>query len=183
MWGSRRSVAGSPWTKETIANLKERWSEGYSAGMIASQMGISRSAVMGQVHRLGLARKKTAIFSLSRTNKNKPDRKWPTGVAYNPTPKQISGTVYIPYKPKPVEVPPPLHLGIMETTGRTCKWPYGEKLATTYCGHATREEGGPYCPAHYAIAHAPEAYTPFWAFRGWKERADVVGNLRVEEAA
>src|SRR5580700_2118654 len=44
------------WTDDRIDQLKSLWTEGLSASHIAKVMGgISRNAVIGKVHRLGLA--------------------------------------------------------------------------------------------------------------------------------
>ena len=52
---SRR--AALPWTDARIAHLKARWSQGVTAQRIARELGggISRSAVLGKIHRLGFA--------------------------------------------------------------------------------------------------------------------------------
>jgi len=43
------------WTLERIAILKKLWSQGLSGGQIADHLGgISRNAVLGKAHRLGL---------------------------------------------------------------------------------------------------------------------------------
>lgn len=49
------------WTDERIAELKRRWAEDDSAGTIADALGggVTRSAVLGKAHRLGL--KKTEV--------------------------------------------------------------------------------------------------------------------------
>ena len=44
------------WTDERVEKLKKLWSEGLSASQIAAQLGgVSRNAVIGKVHRLGLS--------------------------------------------------------------------------------------------------------------------------------
>src|SRR5437868_14647630 len=50
------------WTDERIEQLRSLWTEGLSASHIAKVMGggISRNAVIGKVHRLGLAGRATA---------------------------------------------------------------------------------------------------------------------------
>lgn len=50
------------WTDERVSLLQKLWSEGLSASQIATQLGgVSRNAVIGKIHRLGLSgRAKTA---------------------------------------------------------------------------------------------------------------------------
>ncbi len=42
------------WTDETIARLKALWQEGLSTAEIGRQIGITKNAVVGKAHRLGL---------------------------------------------------------------------------------------------------------------------------------
>ncbi len=50
------SDAGLPWTEERVELLKKLWTDGLSASQIAGQMGgVTRNAVIGKVHRLGLS--------------------------------------------------------------------------------------------------------------------------------
>ena len=44
------------WTDERVELLKKMWSEGQSASQIAKELGgVTRNAVIGKVHRLGLS--------------------------------------------------------------------------------------------------------------------------------
>src|SRR3954468_15105028 len=44
------------WTDERVEMLKKLWAEGLSASQIAAELGgITRNAVIGKVHRLGLS--------------------------------------------------------------------------------------------------------------------------------
>ena len=44
------------WTDERVSMLKKLWLEGLSASQIAKQLGgVTRNAVIGKVHRLGLS--------------------------------------------------------------------------------------------------------------------------------
>src|SRR5262252_3759409 len=48
------------WTEERVALLKKLWLEGLSASQIAKQLGgVTRNAVIGKVHRLGLSGRAT----------------------------------------------------------------------------------------------------------------------------
>ena len=56
------------WTDEIVEQLKQHWMDGKSASQIASLLGngVTRNAVIGKVHRLGLAgRAKTPSASRS----------------------------------------------------------------------------------------------------------------------
>src|SRR5476651_2188975 len=47
---------GMSWTDERVETLKKLWQEGHSASQIAKQLGgVTRNAVIGKVHRLGLS--------------------------------------------------------------------------------------------------------------------------------
>src|SRR5512142_3358650 len=61
-WGST-GVAGRAnmgWTDERVELLKKLWQDGLSASQIAKQLGgVTRNAVIGKVHRLGLSGRAT----------------------------------------------------------------------------------------------------------------------------
>src|SRR5919204_2234786 len=51
--GERKDMS---WTDERVEHLKKLWAEGLSASQIAGELGgITRNAVIGKVHRLGLS--------------------------------------------------------------------------------------------------------------------------------
>ncbi|MFL1874217.1 GcrA family cell cycle regulator, partial [Hansschlegelia beijingensis] len=56
------------WTDERVELLKKRWAEGLSASQIAAELGgVTRNAVIGKVHRLGLSgRAKAAPSGVAR---------------------------------------------------------------------------------------------------------------------
>ena len=62
------------WTDERVENLKKLWSDGLSASQIAAALGgITRNAVIGKVHRLGLSgRAKAPSSSAPRQRKARP---------------------------------------------------------------------------------------------------------------
>src|SRR5436853_2536078 len=59
------------WTDERVELLKKLWSDGLSASQIAGELGgITRNAVIGKVHRLGLSgRAKSPSSSAPRVRK------------------------------------------------------------------------------------------------------------------
>ena len=49
------------WTDDRVEILKKMWGEGHSASQIAKELGgVTRNAVIGKVHRLGLSNRTTA---------------------------------------------------------------------------------------------------------------------------
>ena len=50
------------WTEERVARLSELWTTGFSAAQIAEKLGgVTRNAVIGKVHRLGLSGRPSPI--------------------------------------------------------------------------------------------------------------------------
>ena len=61
------------WTDERVELLKKLWSDGLSASQIAAELGgVTRNAVIGKVHRLGLSgRAKSANAGAPRQRKTR----------------------------------------------------------------------------------------------------------------
>ena len=56
MGGTSAGKAEMSWTDERVETLKRMWAEGQSASQIAKELGgVTRNAVIGKVHRLGLS--------------------------------------------------------------------------------------------------------------------------------
>ena len=54
------------WTDERVETLKKMWGEGQSASQIAKELGgVTRNAVIGKVHRLGLSNRTTTSSAKS----------------------------------------------------------------------------------------------------------------------
>src|SRR3954467_15102818 len=54
--GPQCGEANMGWTDERVELLKKLWQDGLSASQIAKQLGgVTRNAVIGKVHRLGLS--------------------------------------------------------------------------------------------------------------------------------
>ena len=61
------------WTDERVEMLKKMWGEGQSASQIAKELGgVTRNAVIGKVHRLGLSNRSTGGASAKAEPKEKP---------------------------------------------------------------------------------------------------------------
>lgn len=64
------------WTDERIDALKGMWEKGLTASQIAEELGgVSRNAVIGKAHRLGLKSRPSPVKAKSKTAKKKPAAK------------------------------------------------------------------------------------------------------------
>ena len=60
------------WTDDRVEILKKLWGEGQSASQIAKELGgVTRNAVIGKVHRLGLSNRATSSSSSKSDTKSK----------------------------------------------------------------------------------------------------------------
>lgn len=89
------------WTDERIEQLRTMWEKGLTASQIADELGgVSRNAVIGKAHRLGL---KSRPSPVKATEKAKPAPK-PVQAAPKPAPSPRAAA---PAAPRPVAAPPP----------------------------------------------------------------------------
>ena len=73
------------WTDDRVEILKKLWVEGQSASQIAKELGgVTRNAVIGKVHRLGLSNRATSSSSSKSETKSK------TSVKSMSDPKRVS---------------------------------------------------------------------------------------------
>jgi GcrA cell cycle regulator len=160
--------AGVTWTDERVELLKKLWSDGLSASQIAAEIGgVTRNAVIGKVHRLGLSgRGKAKAAAPQRPRKATRAPSAPTPIA-QPTPAH-SNVVLAPIPAPRVEPEPDLTLSddvvvpmservtIMDLRESMCRWPMGDptKPEFRFCG-ARSVTGLPYCNHHARIAYQP----------------------------
>ena len=75
------------WTDERVELLKKMWGEGQSASQIAKELGgVTRNAVIGKVHRLGLSNRNSGTSKPAAEPKEKPAAA-PKPAAAAPKPK------------------------------------------------------------------------------------------------
>ena len=65
------SDRGNVWTDERLDELKKLWAEGLSISQIGEALGVSRNAIAGKAHRMGLPKRPSPI-SKSKTEKAEP---------------------------------------------------------------------------------------------------------------
>jgi GcrA cell cycle regulator len=156
------------WTEERVESLKRLWAEGLSASQIAVRLGdVSRNAVIGKVHRLGLAgRATTSRVKTVRPRKAIARTKRPRSLRF----AGIGGGVReggfghpalqpVGEQPRQYEelvIPLEQRKTIQTLTQSSCRWPIGDPQAEDFhfCGH-DRISGLPYCEFHARRAFQP----------------------------
>jgi GcrA cell cycle regulator len=137
------------WTDDRIERLKTMWAEGMSASQIARALGeVTRNAVIGKVHRLGLAGRATPVARVERPRPAPQPR-----VAAPPRPSPMRAVQVVE---EPLEPMPETAVTVVDLNASTCKWPLGDPTDANFrfCG---RRAGGssPYCEAHTRMAYQP----------------------------
>lgn len=125
------------WTEEKIAELKRLYGEGHTCSEIARSLGrMTRNAVIGKAHRLGLKRRKTPsrpvkawrpeppILELVKSDATKRVRKAASG--------DDAGSLKIP---------------LLDLQPHHCRWSTHEEGEHLFCGH-DRVEGKSWCKHH-----------------------------------
>jgi GcrA cell cycle regulator len=155
------------WTDERVESLKKLWGEGLSASQIAAELGgITRNAVIGKVHRLGLSgRAKSPSASTPRPRKARAHAHTHTHMMRVSRPA-VRGNTALAHaydfepEPEPELVDNVIPLGqrrtILELTEDTCRWPIGDpgSIEFFFCGGQTGT-GAPYCTFHARVAYQP----------------------------
>lgn len=122
------------WTAENIKLLKSEWGRGLSAAEIAKIMGgMSRNAIIGKAHRLGLTERRQAKRAPRRPGDVEADMRRQIAVE----PARIDGA------PVTVET---IRAGL-------CRWPLGDPASEEFhfCGQASGERT--YCAYHSRLAY------------------------------
>ncbi|MHC3126898.1 GcrA cell cycle regulator [Brevundimonas sp. GN22] len=174
------------WTEDRVGALKKLWLEGQSASQIAKALGggVTRNAVIGKVHRLGLSGRAApsqparTTFRTARPSTAKaaaaaaatPAASAPAAAPAQPTqapsaPRRIEAVA-----PRPAAVPTqvaqpsapapmpelPGTATVLTLGAHMCKWPIGDPSSRefSFCGRRASE--GVYCGEHARVAYQPQ---------------------------
>jgi GcrA cell cycle regulator len=153
------------WTDERVELLKKLWTDGLSASQIAAELGgITRNAVIGKVHRLGLSgRAKSPSSTAPRPRKPRA----PGHMMRLARPAMRGNTALAPMyetdlesEPEQIEniIPLGQRCTLLELNEDKCRWPIGDPGTSEFffCGGAP-VEGAPYCGYHARVAYQPPA--------------------------
>ncbi len=153
------------WNDERVELLKKLWAEGLSASQIASRLGgVTRNAVIGKVHRLGLSGRATS----SRSSAPRPRRV--QAPRQHRAPSLMFGTrgnvalkpqFHEDVEPQPAPVaelyiPPAERASILTLKESMCHWPIGDPASEDFYFCGRKKVGStPYCEHHARLAYQP----------------------------
>jgi GcrA cell cycle regulator len=160
------------WSVERIALLRQRWAEGSTASSIAEELGsgVSRSAVLGKVHRLKL---RQPVFRQRHLRKEKARRRPPAprpAVRSRPAGRRGPSKLMAAFQALGLDAffgepdTRTVHqhagkafgpaCGLLDLGAATCRWPVGDpgEADFAFCGAAPFKRY-PYCVGHCLIAY------------------------------
>ena len=167
------------WTCERVERLSRLWLEGMSASQIAADLGegVSRNAVIGKVHRLGLSGRAanagpdavlagdelpapvqcaaapapapTAEVAIDEDDEIQPE------VEHEVLPVPVAIDLGA-LRPREMALPTSGRVTILELGATMCRWPLGDPTSAEFrfCGCRV-VNGLPYCPEHARVAFQP----------------------------
>ena len=146
--------ATSPtWTPERVEQLRNCVVSGLSCSQIAAEIGVTRNAVIGKIHRLGLSPGRPAAPARSCPPRARPPRSSPQ--------RQFLRLMFTPalggageQAAEPVPVENMQRCSLLELAPDKCRWPVGDPCAAdfAYCGNQAIA-GFSYCAGHARMAY------------------------------
>lgn len=131
------------WTDDQVEELKRLWNEGLTTGEIGKALGVSKNAVVGKAHRLGLNSRPSPI----RRTDDETEQAAPAPQKTEPKePAKKASQKAEKHKEKLFTV--------NDLTSSSCRWPIGDPKDADFhfCGKEAIP-GKPYCPEHASVAY------------------------------
>ena len=143
------------WTDPRIETLTALWRSGLSASQIARTLGgVTRNAVIGKLHRLGLAGRETPrpprFIRAARTPTRPPQ---PRQLPRRPLPSRVDA----PRAPEREVIDSVGAFDLAVLAPRACRWPIGDPRAPGFGFCGAPASAGPYCEGHRRRAYRPPA--------------------------
>src|SRR5216684_255291 len=150
----------SPWNDETDAELRRLYADKLSGAQIAQEisrkfgMTITRNAVIGRTHRLGMVEPKPAKRREPKAPHECPQRR--THKSFKFKSPSIAPEPLPPPKTPDVGIPISQRKTLLQLTEETCRWPIGDPGSADFffCGGQTLTSL-PYCAYHSRVAYQP----------------------------
>ena len=158
------------WTPELIKDLKRLWNKGLTTVEIGNRIGMSKNAVVGKAHRLGLegrpspikkSAKKTIVVEEKANKKVEPENV--TGQVATDV-EELESSSFLPpedlLKAEPMPEMPNSKKGkqkgtqLVDLKPNACRWPLGDPKDADFCFCGQECANGKiYCEEHCAVAY------------------------------
>jgi GcrA cell cycle regulator len=156
----------NPWNPDLVEQLIKLVREGYSGGMIAARLGVSRNSVIGKVTRLGMKlgnsrnsmQRNLAQQLRLKANYRRYKRK--AGDRLRPPPPKVKFTVEpLPSQNVDDAARRPFAKRLCDLEAHQCRFAIDDISPFLFCA-AERQPGSPYCPGHHARTRQAPAVKP-----------------------
>ena len=148
------------WTDERIAQLKAGWEGGMTASQIAEQLGegVTRNAVIGKAHRLGLESRPSPVKAgeeaeTAAAGSCRRGRGAGAGTGGSARPRSRASPRARPPKSR-CAAARRAKTSLLDLNEKICKWPIGHPGDADFhfCGKPS-QAGFPYCTEHCLVAY------------------------------
>lgn len=150
------------WNDANTAELIRLWPEGWSASEIARRIGgLSRNAVIGKVHRIGLPARAVRKAEKNKSKTAKPWKEYARNTKPAPKIKAVVPRLPAEKLPDPNDFDRARlasgSVTLIDLERHHCRWPVGASDLTNhrFCG-CQKIDGLPYCEHHAQRAYLPE---------------------------
>jgi GcrA cell cycle regulator len=135
------------WTDAKIKKLKELWEKGLSTSEIGKKLNMSKNAVVGKAHRIGLKSRPSPIKSQTASNKKK-NKNEKSDKPSKENKKETKTKKSSKKEEKENKIT------IEELGPKMCRWPFGDPRGEdfSFCGEPVFRNK-PYCLKHCAMAY------------------------------
>ena len=139
------------WTAERIEQLRHCVGSGLTCSQIAAEIGVTRNAVIGKIHRLGLSPARPAGASArSCPPRARHPRMAPHGRLLRLIGAEVPGDTVA----EPAPIDSAQRCSLLEIAQDKCHWPIGDPHAAdfAFCGNEA-VTGFSYCAGHARMAY------------------------------
>jgi GcrA cell cycle regulator len=149
------------WDDAAVTTLRDLNDAGLSSSQIANELGCSRNAVIGKIHRMGMKKSKHSAGRKPQAPAKPKDRD-------RRIPVKTAANLDFRIKPHPKGT---VACSLLELTDRTCRFPISgpEAKDFLFCGNMIAAKGAPYCAFHTRLAYTSPA----------TRRADSAADYRI----
>ena len=140
----------SGWSDDRVTVLSKLWMDGLTASQIAERLGVTRNAVIGKVHRLGLSGRGAPSAPraiVPRQTRQQPLRRAAPSRPAKRVDRDTINALAVPDQPGLID-------DLVDLGPHACRWPIGDpkRPGFSFCG---RRADRRYCAAHAARAVRP----------------------------